>query len=328
VKWLKLVLKFSFSFLIIGYMIYSDRLDMQIVKQGFTQADVVLGGLFLIILGMLVTFYRWLLLLRGQNLNFTYGQACRYGLIGAFFNTTMPGAVSGDIIKAWYVLADHKGQSKTPVLTSILLDRILGVFGLVTVSTLALLGNWNAIWSTPALKGIAFFVLALAAGVFFFFTYIMLSVWGPFAYLRKRMDSLERWKVGALIIKVYDTWMHYRNFPGILFQAMMCAVFTHLCAVGAVMLCAHALGETQIALYHFMLIVPLGLLTTAVPVAPAGLGVGHVAFGSLFQLAGSNHGAEIFTLFVTMQILVNLSGVFFYLKSPKPVPVDGAVAAE
>jgi hypothetical protein len=69
--------------------------------------------------------------------------------------------------------------------------------------------------------------------------------------------------------------------------------------------------------YQYFLLVPMGLLTTAIPIAPAGLGVGHVAFAALFSLAGSEHGAEIFTMYVTIQIVINLTGVFFYLRSPK-----------
>jgi hypothetical protein len=55
-------------------------------------------------------------------------------------------------------------------------------------------------------------------------------------------------------------------------------------------------------------------------VAPAGLGVGHAAFHALFLLVGSSHGSELFTMLVTLQILFNLMGVFFYLRSPKVTP--------
>ena len=315
--YLKVFFKFSFAFFIIGYMVYSGRLDFAVVKKGFTQGATIFGAMSLLSLSACIAFYRWMLLSQGQGMAFSFSQAVRYGLIGCFFNTTMPGAVSGDIIKAWYVIADHKGFQKTPVLTAIFLDRVMGVFGLVIVSSAALFFSWNSVWSSPQLHKIAIFVLLMAAGVFVFFCYMMISMWGPFAYLRKKMEILQNYKVGRAFLKGYDAWMHYRNCPGILLQALTLSVLTHLSVVTTVIFCAHALEGAKVAFYQYFLLVPLGLLTTAIPVAPAGLGVGHVAFGQLFAAAGSTQGAEIFTLFVTFQIIINLSGVFFYLKSDR-----------
>lgn len=314
---LKTLAKFSFAFLIIGYMIYTDRLDLAVVREGFSRWWVVAGCLALMSFSTLLSFLRWRLLLRGLGLRFSVKAVLRYGLIGAFFNTTMPGAVSGDIIKAWYVLGDHRDQEKTPVLASILLDRAMGVFGLVLVSVSALIFQWQAAWYTDKLHAIAVFVLFLAAGVVGFFLYLAFSVWGPLAYLRQRLEAIRGRRIGEIVLKAYDAWMSYRDSPRILLYALLLAVMTHICVVGAAMLCAHALGETHLSAYQFFLLVPMGLLTTAIPVAPAGLGVGHVAFARLFGAAGSTLGAEIFTLFITVQILINLSGVFFYLKSPK-----------
>lgn len=119
------------------------------------------------------------------------------------------------------------------------------------------------------------------------------------------------------MLKAYDAFMTYREHPEVLFQSLALSICTHISVVTAVIFCSQALGENQLSLYQYFLLVPVGLITTAIPVAPGGLGVGHVAFQELFKLAGSNHGAEIFTLYVMLQISVNLSGVFFYLRAPK-----------
>ena len=50
----------------------------------------------------------------------------------------MPGAVGGDIIKAFYVCRENS-QRKTPVLLSILLDRIIGLLGLFVAASLYLI---------------------------------------------------------------------------------------------------------------------------------------------------------------------------------------------
>jgi uncharacterized protein (TIRG00374 family) len=313
----KLALKFLFAFGILFYMVRSGRLELSVVQKGLSNGVLVGASAVLLLTALLLTLQRWRLLLRGQGLDYSFRQVLRYGMIGNLFNTTMPGAVSGDLIKAWYVLNDNRGQRKTPVLTSILLDRIMGVFGLVLVSASPILLFWDDVWSIERLHKMAFIVLALFLGVVGFFAYVMLSTWGPLASLRRKMEGLNKIGPGRIALQVYDSFVAYRQRPAILFQALALSICTHIAVVTIVVLCGRVLDD-PLSVHHYFLLAPLGLFTTAVPVAPAGLGVGQVAFAALFGLAGSSHGAEIFTMYVTMQILINLTGIFFYLRSPKP----------
>jgi uncharacterized protein (TIRG00374 family) len=320
VSWLKLALKFLFSFSILYYMVYAGRLDLSVVGSGFSQHNLLASSVALALAALVISLYRWSLLLRGLGLEFSFIQIVRYGMIGAFFNTTMPGAVSGDLIKAWYVASDHKGHKKTPVLASILLDRVMGVFGLVVVSASPLFFRWHEVWEVANLRQVAWFVMVLFAGVVLFFAYILLSVSGPLAFLRRKMQVWESRRIGGILLQAYDSWISYGRNPLVLVKALLLSICTHLCMVFVAILCSHALGDGTIELFQYFLLVPIGLLTTAIPIAPAGLGVGQVAFGALFGLAGSQHGAEVFTMLVTIQILLNLTGVFFYLKAPKAIP--------
>ena len=316
---LKFFSKFLFAFGIIGFMIYTDRLDMQVVKQGLMQPEVVLLSLGLICFGLVVTLVRWRLLLRGQNINMSFSQVFRYGMIGVFFNTTMPGMVSGDVVKAWYVIADRpKGQDKTPILTAIIIDRIIGLFGLITVSIIALALNWETVWLNENLQLIGIANMSLAVIIFIFFVAVMFSNQGPLRALRLWCDRWKEKRLGAVALKAYDSWSMYRERPLLLLAALICAAVTHSCVVLAIFFSARAIGEMGMAAYQMFLLAPIGLLCMALPVAPAGLGVGHAAFAALFSQAGSSLGAEIFTMYITIQIFVNLTGVIFYIRAPKP----------
>ncbi len=318
----KLILKFLFAFAIIGYMVKSGHLDLATVGRGLAHRKLIVLCYALIVCSTACAFFRWHLLLLGQGLRFSFLKIVRYGMIGAFFNTTMPGAVSGDIIKAWYMVADHKNYDKTRVLTTILLDRVFGVFGLVIVSSIPLLWNWQSVWAIPELHHVAQLILLLLLGVIVFISYILFSMHGPLAVLRRKMDSLMKHKYGAAFVRAYDSWTEYRKHPGYLFLGLLFSVFTHLFVMTMVIACATAIGENKLEYYQYFILVPIGLLTTAVPLAPAGLGVGHVAFKALFGLLGSTNGAEIFTLFVAIQISFNLLGSFFYIGGSKYRPQE------
>ena len=71
---------------------------------------------------------------------------------------------------------------------------------------------------------------------------------------------------------------------------------------------AHLIGVKEMNLATQFFLMPIGLITVAIPIAPGGIGIGHVAFESLYQLAGLSGGADIFNLFIIVQLGVFLLG--------------------
>src|SRR5262249_33952584 len=50
--------------------------------------------------GVLLTFFRWWILVRAQDLPLTLFNAIRLGLIGFFFSSFLPSSIGGDVVKA------------------------------------------------------------------------------------------------------------------------------------------------------------------------------------------------------------------------------------
>ncbi len=67
---------------------------------------------------------------------------------------------------------------------------------------------------------------------------------------------------------------------------------------------------------------PFGVLVTAVPLAPGGLGVGHAAFDKLFHLVGLPGGANVFNIFTLSQLGLNLLCFNPYLSVMKTIDKD------
>jgi uncharacterized membrane protein YbhN (UPF0104 family) len=57
---------------------------------------------------------------------------------------------------------------------------------------------------------------------------------------------------------------------------------------------------------------PVGFLSTSIPLAPAGLGVGHAVFDSLFSFFGIKNGASLFNLYFLGTVLFALLGLIPY----------------
>jgi glycosyltransferase 2 family protein len=114
--------------------------------------------------------------------------------------------------------------------------------------------------------------------------------------------------------------------PRGLFTALALSMITHAAAIGFFGVLTTAITGQEVAYSTIATIYPLGVLTLLVPISPAGLGVGHVAFDRLFAVVGLSGGANIFNVYLVGQIAPALLGVFPYLalKRRGELPSDAA----
>jgi len=90
-------------------------------------------GVLILYLGLFVlTAWRWRLLLKAVDLVLSMARATRLTFIGAFFNTAIPGATGGDVVKAYYA-AKATGRGTRAVL-SVFVDRMTGLLGLAVLA--------------------------------------------------------------------------------------------------------------------------------------------------------------------------------------------------
>ena len=82
-----------------------------------------------------------------QDLPFTLGNAFRLGLLGFFFSTFLPGSVGGDLVKAAGIAREQ--SRRTVAVATVIMDRIMGLWGLCWL--VALLGG--GFWMAADLEG-------------------------------------------------------------------------------------------------------------------------------------------------------------------------------
>ena len=95
-------------------------------------------------------------------------------------------------------------------------------------------------------------------------------------------------------------------------------MFSHLLSCIAYYIALRSMGgAADVPTGYFFLLVPLGLVATAIPNSPAGIGVGQAAFFALFHIVSGLHAvaaANAFTVFQLTVILVSLSGFCWYVQ--------------
>lgn len=326
----KNLVKIGFVGALLYFLAQRGFLSAQATARAFTQLQYMIPAYLLLFLNLPLGMSRWRWLLKAQGTDLSFQKIAQLSLIGNFFNLALPGAVSGDFVKAFYVAKEVGASSKGRTFGSILFDRLIGLSGLVLVSAFALIlessRGTSSGESARLLQALTFIVSLAAAAVVFFFGYLFLvkERHDPFLRFLKWAESKIS-KLGSLR-RIYEGTRFYHHHRWIVTKAMLASITIHLICGFSCVLLSKALGD-DLSFLSILVVVPLGLLATAVPIMPAGIGTGHAAFGFLFILLGSQRGADVFTLFVLNQLISGAIGGIVYLrfKGTAPAPDFGTV---
>jgi hypothetical protein len=144
-----------------------------------------------------------------------------------------------------------------------------------------------------------------------FYTFVLVE----WSFSPKLIRLLQKLPAGEYFVKLYEAVKAYEANRHYVFKGMAISVGIHCGIIAVLILISQTLGGFEsVPMDKFFFLVPFGLLVTAIPIAPAGLGTGHVAFLGLFKMVGSNAGADLFTAYVTLQIVISLIGGIFYVR--------------
>ncbi len=269
---------------------------------------IVFGWAFAVV-GLGAT--RWMLLLYGVGIRVNYFRVLQLHLIGLFFNSIIPGAVGGDLMKAIYVIRDQEKSNKTPAMLSILLDRIVGLMGLFTLGAVSISFNLSQFINNESLIPIVALIYVLFA---FTVCFYILAFWRIPPEKDLILRIVSRNIVGfSLLKKIYLALCEYRSRPWSLVQALFVSMTIQSLIMVFFIYLTEFMNDSSVDFLSYAAIYPVGVLSTALPLAPAGMGVGHVAFDSLYQLIGLKNGANVFNVYLVAQITLNFVGIIPYL---------------
>jgi uncharacterized membrane protein YbhN (UPF0104 family) len=267
------------------------------------------------------------LLLRGQGFYLGWRQTTSLTMIGVLFSAVIPGAVSGDLVKGYYVAREVQSQ-RAHALATILMDRVLGLSSLATVASIGVIWNREMVLASTTLTALS--VLALG-GCAVGFIGLLAAVVASNTVLDMTRRLPERLPGKRFLLRIAEVLASYRGQVPRLLGAFAMSFPVHLLSCGAILICLHAVGEARTMPASLLLFaVPLGMLAIAVPITPAGVGVGQAAFYAVCNMAlpgSGTAGANAFTVFQAVQLTVFLTGLIPYLSYRKSVPAELSAAA-
>jgi uncharacterized protein (TIRG00374 family) len=250
-----------------------------------------LGLAFAVFLAsVLVTFVRWYVLVRAQRLPFTLPDAFRLGAVGFFFNSFLPGAVGGDIIKAAFLAREQ--SRRTVAVATVLMDRALALWALFWfVGLLGLvfwLGGILPAQGTHAAQVIIVGSVAITAGSWAVWILLGLLPEHRAERFAARLGRLP--KVGGAAAEFWRAVWMYRAQQWAVYLVLLLSWVGHGGFVLTFYFCVLTLwdpaGGAVPSLTEHFLLVPIGLVIGAIPGLPGGLGLGEFGFGKLYEWFG------------------------------------------
>lgn len=305
-------LKLLFSAGIIFWLIQSGKLNFTALKNLLSPGPACLG-LTLVFLNLYFASERWRILIRSQGLKARSWPVFKLSLIGSFFNFAMPGGVGGDVIKAYYFTHENPG-SKVVAVTSVLMDRVLGLFAMILLALMVMVYDINHIIHIPILLTLFWVITGLTVGFIIALTLIFSQKIYASGILKKIIAKLP---LSQKFLKLYESMHLYGRDGNRFVQVIVLSLIGQLCSIFFLYLAGIMAGFTDVPLKTYLLVAPLGFMSMAIPISPAGVGVGQAAFYFLFNLYTGTQtelGATAITAFQVGIFLVSLLGAFFYLR--------------
>ncbi|HEV7297830.1 MAG TPA: lysylphosphatidylglycerol synthase transmembrane domain-containing protein [Tepidisphaeraceae bacterium] len=272
-------------------------------------------------LNYLITSFRWKLLLGALEIPIGAARAFQINMVGAFYNTFMPGSTGGDLLKAYYA-AKHTVH-RTRAVLSVVVDRVVGLLALVlmggTVAGVKALssGDWNDPVTRKCLQvagGSAAIITVVILGLAVYYVPLLRRALG-LSYLVRHLP-MQRHLAG-----VREVVQLYGRRPGLLVGVLAMSLPVHAITVISAMAAGEAFG-LPIKPGYYWVVVPVVTLAGALPVSPQGAGVMEF-FAYLLMRGQSATVADALILTMSLrfvQVFWNLLAGVFVLRGGYRAP--------
>jgi glycosyltransferase 2 family protein len=267
------------------------------------------AALLLYLIMIMVASWRWWLLARVQHVRLAFRALMASYLVASFFNNFLPSNIGGDVIRIRDTA--RPAGSKTLATTIVLVDRGIGLMGLVFV---AALGATAAARTSAAIgpigPGLLWLVLAGSVGVAA--PAVMMPA-GVASILRPLRALHQEW-VEERITRLTQALARFRAAP----QALG-ACFGGAIAVQGLLVLFYAAIATSLHLHitmaHLAIVVPLSFVVQMLPVSVNGFGVREATFVFYFAKLGVpiEGGLALSFIGAVLMMIFSLSGAVAYL---------------
>jgi len=267
------LLKIAVSLSLIFFILLNIDLDQ--LKNSLLQANLawLLVALALVLVNIGVRARRWQILLNALQVRVPLKELTTIYFIGAAFNNLLPSGVGGDAIRA--VELNQYTSRVSDAITSVLVDRFLGLYGSLMLGFITLIFAWQRVPVEVTIISVTVFVGMSIAGV------VLINE--PIYRALRRIGLFRKLTDIKFVYSLFESFQDYK--PGALAQAFVMGLLVNLFLIAINITIGLALG-IKIALIYYLTFVPLVNLILVVPITFAGFGTREPTYIYLFTQVG------------------------------------------
>ena len=273
---------------------------------------------------ILASGWRWGLLLNAQRIHLPFAALTSSFMVATFFNNFLPSNIGGDVVRVTDTAA--AAGSKTLAATVVLIDRAIGLLGLILVAAIGATAGPRLIEKGPGIGA-----ASLWAGFAVAFVLAAAAVFVPTALpriLRPLRVVHPEW-IDQRLGRLGRALERFRRAPGSLAGCFAGAVLVQMMLVGFYVAIARSM-QIPIGLAELAFIVPVSFIIQMAPVSVNGFGVREATFAFYFDRLGLPLESALLLSFVgaALIMLVSLAGGATYLlRRPIPAQPDAEARA-
>lgn len=275
---------------------------------------LLFAALVLSLVALSVSITRWCCLVRCQGIKLSLIEAHRLGMIGYLLNFVSAGTVGGDFFKAIFLARQCPGH-RVQAVTSVVVDRALGLYGLLLLALAAFtfggdIGSGQVSEELSQLRIMTAVLAGLGAAG------LAVLVFGG-RLVDRLLDAVAKLPmIGALTVKVVSPVRQYSEHPWTLCLSLIMSLCVHGLLSSSLFVIAISLYDDAPTLIQHMIIVPISMLAGALPISPAGLGVFEATFDAMYKVVPSEptlaSGTIVALFYLLIRILIAFLGTVFY----------------
>ena len=265
------------------------------------RGPLVLAGCLLWILAV-PSALRWSTILSAMGNPVRLGILFPLVLVGLFFSLTLPSTIGGDAVRMWKL---HRfGLPGAAAVVSVMIDRLVALLAILVLVLVSVPAMLALIPDRAARGGV---LLLLAAGTVAFAGAMVLD---------RLPLAVSRFRLVRGLAQLSADLRRVLLAPRAAAPALLFSLLNQGGIVGVVALLAHGRG-ISVGWLQCLVIVPLAILVTVLPISIAGWGVREGAFVAGFGFVGvpAADALALSVMFGLLNTLVGLPGGLVWLAS-------------
>lgn len=266
------------------------------------ELQLFLGALFLFLSGLMVRAYRWGSLVWALGVKVNWWRLVGLNFVGVFFGLFLPTGIGGDAVKM-YELTRDEGKAAAAI-SSVLVDRFLGLFVLFAMALLALASSYQLV--PPEVRiFIAVLFVGCLGGVALLLQRKWIEAWGRQLGLDRLLGRFN------ILRELYDS-IHLYGTRALL-RATAASVVWNLILILAYYLLGLAVG-VELSLGLYFLLVPIISALLVIP-SIGGLGIREGATVFLLKQMGvdDSQALALALAYDLILVITAMVGAFLYI---------------